>query len=181
MSDGRFKKGIRPWNTGLKPTQICGSCGKKFQASPNKRAAVRYCSNHCKNKKSPSRFQKGVAVWNKNKPNEKIRGDRHYNWKGGISERPDLNRTEWNELKKICYKNFNWSCFKCGKKIHKKGEIQAHHLIPRRLGGPDEISNLITLCQSCHIKIEKIIWKRLAEMKGHLLCKHPTNENGKND
>jgi 5-methylcytosine-specific restriction endonuclease McrA len=110
---------------------------------------------------SISVFKKGIIPWNKNKPNEKVRGDKHYNWKGGVSKRRELNNVEWNILKHQCYSRDNWTCFKCGKHIHKKGEIQAHHLIPKRLGGKDLLGYLITLCQSCHIKIEKSIWERL--------------------
>lgn len=150
----------------MKPTQVCNSCGVEFKSSPNNRAIKRYCSNHCKNKNSPSRFASGLIPWNKNKPNEKIRGDKHYNWKGGISERPELNHVEWNILKKQRYAKDNWKCWKCDKKLH--DDIQAHHLIPRRLGGPDIIDNLITLCRSCHIKIERIIWTRLTQ-KGFAL------------
>lgn len=32
--------------------------------------------------------------------------------------------------------------------------IEAHHIIHKSLGGPDELYNLITLCHFCHRKIE---------------------------
>ena len=41
----------------------------------------------------------------------------------------------------------NFTCQHCGK----RGIIlDVHHIIPLRLGGSDDISNLITLCRPCH-------------------------------
>lgn len=33
--------------------------------------------------------------------------------------------------------------------------LTAHHIIPRRDGGPDTLENLITVCQSCHNTLER--------------------------
>jgi uncharacterized protein YjhX (UPF0386 family) len=158
---GQFIKGIIPHNKGLK-TWVCNNCGKEFKAVCNNRAKFRYCSQACKGKKSISLFKKGLVPWNKNKLNIKIRGKNHYNWKGGITERRELNNVEWNILKHRCYERDGWRCLICGKHIHKKGEIQAHHLVPKRIGGPDELFNLTTLCQSDHIKVERKMWARFA-------------------
>lgn len=43
-------------------------------------------------------------------------------------------------------------CYFCGK----DEPLENHHVVPRRLGGSDEYSNLVTLCSNCHSKIEKI-------------------------
>lgn len=32
--------------------------------------------------------------------------------------------------------------------------IMAHHLIPKRAGGPDTLDNLVSLCHGCHSGIE---------------------------
>lgn len=40
-------------------------------------------------------------------------------------------------------------CRKCNTFFPKKG-LQLHHVIPQRLKGPDEIFNLVCLCNSCH-------------------------------
>jgi hypothetical protein len=34
--------------------------------------------------------------------------------------------------------------------------LQAHHVDPRRDGGIDAASNLVTLCASCHARIEAL-------------------------
>lgn len=40
-------------------------------------------------------------------------------------------------------------CRRCGTGF----DLHVHHIIYRSQGGPDEDSNLITLCQSCHDKV----------------------------
>lgn len=34
-------------------------------------------------------------------------------------------------------------------------DLEKHHVVPRKLGGTDELENLITVCSSCHKKIER--------------------------
>jgi len=40
-------------------------------------------------------------------------------------------------------------CCQCGVFCHRQ-DADVHHLIPRSLGGSDDPSNLITLCDGCH-------------------------------
>jgi len=42
------------------------------------------------------------------------------------------------------------SCRECGSTHY----LAAHHVIPRAEGGADAAENLITLCASCHARIE---------------------------
>lgn len=42
----------------------------------------------------------------------------------------------------------HFRCRECGYYKH----LEVHHIIPRRLGGTDDPSNLITLCTRCHAK-----------------------------
>lgn len=65
----------------------------------------------------------------------------------------NLKSIEWTELRNKCYERDNFTCRKC-KKIYKIGKLHAHHILPFRLGGKDELINLISLCNTCHIKIE---------------------------
>jgi 5-methylcytosine-specific restriction endonuclease McrA len=46
-----------------------------------------------------------------------------------------------------------------------KGILHVHHKIPISFGGSDESDNLITLCPSCHLKMERRIerWFRMAK------------------
>jgi hypothetical protein len=47
----------------------------------------------------------------------------------------------------------NYTCQLCFTK--NPSVIEEHHIIPRRLQGPDTPDNLITLCQSCHKKADE--------------------------
>ena len=38
-------------------------------------------------------------------------------------------------------------------------DIHAHHIIPKAQGGPDTMSNLITLCDLCHAVVTPNWWK----------------------
>lgn len=86
----------------------------------------------------------------------KLTGEKHPNWKGGISsERSRLASTnlygEWRE--KVLVRD-DFTCQKCGN----KNEINTHHIIPYKLNkeialNPD---NGITLCNSCHRKYHSI-------------------------
>ena len=35
------------------------------------------------------------------------------------------------------------------------GWLDAHHIEPKGRGGPDEVSNLVTLCRSCHEEVHR--------------------------
>ena len=83
-------------------------------------------------------------------------GEKHWNWKGGFEQRSPRG-WQWKERRKECYERDGWTCQDCGVKCHNGVRIQAHHIIPRRLGGSDELENLVTLCAPCHIKRDRQI------------------------
>jgi hypothetical protein len=72
-------------------------------------------------------------------------GYKSYNWKYQKSNRLDEN------LRKATIMRDGCKCMMCGKTNCK---LEAHHIKPRRLGGSNTISNLITLCEKCHDKTE---------------------------
>lgn len=96
---------------------------------------------------------------------ERNMGDKASNWKGGV--KPELarrlDRAEWSRIRREVYERDGWTCQECGCKClntadakkHPKRKIQAHHIVSRRDGGLDELSNLVTLCMSCHHKLER--------------------------
>jgi ATP-dependent DNA helicase RecQ len=55
----------------------------------------------------------------------------------------------WQDIRQIVLARDNHRCVSCGE-VCQRGEADIHHLIPRDLGGPDEPSNLVTLCDGCH-------------------------------
>lgn len=52
------------------------------------------------------------------------------------------------QTRQECLLRDGFCCVKCHKE-HRKG-LQIHHVMPRRLFGPDELWNLACLCQKCH-------------------------------
>ena len=80
------------------------------------------------------------------------RGIDHHNWKGGITSKIEnrCHTIRWKRLRKKVYERDNWTCRNCGKKCNGRVRIQCHHITAERLGGLDTMSNLITLCLSCH-------------------------------
>jgi len=42
-----------------------------------------------------------------------------------------------------------YRCTTCGA----TRDLHVHHIVPRREGGPDELSNLVTLCFTCHERL----------------------------
>jgi len=138
-------------NVGIKrskETRRKMALGKIGDKNPAKRLDVR---------QKISRTKMGVPSLRKGKPNFKIRGENHWNWKGGITPKiiKRCNSVWWKELRKLIYQRDNWTCQMCGKKCHK--DIQCHHIIPERSGGNHTPENLITLCRSCHIKVDKLL------------------------
>jgi ATP-dependent DNA helicase RecQ len=55
----------------------------------------------------------------------------------------------WQEIRQVVLARDNNRCVSCGE-ICQRGEADVHHLVPRSLGGSDEASNLVTLCDGCH-------------------------------
>lgn len=63
----------------------------------------------------------------------------------------------WIEFEDECDLNFDWSeaniiCWRCGC----KRRLQRCHIIPYSLGGKDEPSNFVLLCNECHIEAPNV-------------------------
>ena len=75
------------------------------------------------------------------------------------------------------------TCYFCSA----SGDIEEHHIIPQRFGGPDEQSNISGVCKSCHGKLERLYdksfyeWFGITDEKGerllHVQCRHKGCEN----
>lgn len=92
------------------------------------------------------------------------RGDKHWNWQGGISTNKHLmrNRIEWKEWRKQIYERDDYTCQMCfsrsGKDYDGIINIEPHH----RLRVADlikykfnkyifDVRNGVTLCKKCHL------------------------------
>lgn len=113
----------------------CDYCGESLERSPSTAMPHNFCNRRCCN------------LWKR-----QFTGEETPNWKGGYKtkERERIRaRKQWKELRATILSLFDFSCAKCGefgKTLH------IHHIKPWRLGGRDDIENLIPLCPKCHSK-----------------------------
>jgi hypothetical protein len=91
----------------------------------------------------------------KRKISEANKGENGPNYKGGISTKKfkDAYRLEPIEWKKLAQEIRKRDKFIC-QYWSRKNATDVHHIIPRRIKIDNNPDNLITLCRSCHVKIE---------------------------
>lgn len=68
---------------------------------------------------------------------------------------------DWVNIRKAVLRRDNYKCVECGTPC-RSAEADVHHLLPRSAGGPDEPSNLVTLCDGCHAAHHPKLAGRLA-------------------
>lgn len=114
--------------------KTCPICSKKFMTSPSEDFLI-----HC------SRICMGQSL------SAKMMGEKHPLWMGGtnVAYERGLNSGEWNRLRRKILKRDNHLCQECKKP---KKELHVHHVIPYRISANNELENLITLCEGCHMK-----------------------------
>lgn len=85
-----------------------------------------------------------------------MKGEKHPNWKGGVSFNPYCPKFD-KSRKKATRKFFNYSCIACGKheseNITKRGQyaLPVHHIDHDKNQGCNDIPfNLVPLCHDCH-------------------------------
>ena len=59
----------------------------------------------------------------------------------------------WNKISLAIRMRDKYICFRCDKKF-KKSDLSVHHIVPRKEGGTEDGSNLVTLCHPCHDHVE---------------------------
>ena len=69
--------------------------------------------------------------------------------------------------------NLTFTCGNCGSKVKPSfqcrncksnltaKDVHFHHLVPTKLGGTDDLNNIIMLCSKCHLAIDKIRLQKL--------------------
>lgn len=158
-------------------TQECQECGKSFTRASGKK---KFCSRKCfgletsREKKRlgvvpPSR--KGKSSWNKGisrvwteaeklllrKPHPNQQGEKHYNWKGGISKNPYPKEFSWTLKKKIRERD-NFTCCRCGRTEREELEELNRVLCVNHIDfNKDNCNedNLNTLCVRCNVGINR--------------------------
>ena len=68
---------------------------------------------------------------------------------------------DWVTVRETILKRDNYRCVECGIPCT-AAEADVHHLLPRSVGGSDEPSNLVTLCDGCHAAHHPKLAGRLA-------------------
>jgi len=120
----------------------CVGCKKEFQAR-DKGVRTKYCTREC--------YLHNFVVWNKNKKHVSIIGERHFNWKGGVSGENKKIRDsfEYRMWRKAVFDRDDYTCQVCGKR---GCVLNADHILPFSMY-PDErlnVDNGRTLCVPCH-------------------------------
>lgn len=122
-------------------------------------------------------FKNGHNPWNKNKPFLQVRGENHWNWKGGINPlvlkiRKSLEYKKW--VKSI-FERDDYICQICKKR---GGNLEADHIVPFsviiaeliKIFGNDfnqivqcdllwKLDNGRTLCEKCHKETDTYLSK----------------------
>lgn len=68
----------------------------------------------------------------------------------------------WDVIRRQVYMRDGYRCVMCGK----KGKLAAHHIVPLRVSHNNSLSNLVSVCDSCHKKLETVGFAIL-EAGGH--------------
>jgi len=120
----------------------CDHCGSEFETPIYRlhQAILHFCSMDCKNKYHSSAMS---SVGNPR-------------WNGGHS---GYRGQDWQSIRKIVLKRDNYICQGCGMSNGKcieqfGGSLQIHHIISYAETKANYINNLISLCNSCHSKVE---------------------------
>ena len=133
-----FPKGHIPWNKKSPLEFICKNCGKIYYRPQwivnQSKGKTDFCSIECKS-----------IYWK-----EHFSGEDSPDWVGGEMT---YRGRDWLRQRKKIVEICKGYCEECHKFVGKS--ISVHHKIPYRNGGINHLSNLIGLCQSCHMKLEK--------------------------
>lgn len=120
----------------------CATCGKDYKTTTHqvRTRGSNYCSRECM----------GIAK------SRSMRAAGNHNYKGGKTVYRGRN---WGQQSRLALKRDNYHCQICHKKLTGKWSYGVHHIIPYREFNGDyetanQLSNLITLCRSCHAKVE---------------------------
>jgi len=151
---GEFKKGHIPWNKGKK-----GEYSLKFTDIKKRKERARQMGlrnkgrkhtqetiNKLKNKSPPiTAFKKGHRPWNYIDGRSKNASPARYG-------------DDWERVRYLVYLRDGFTCQECG---IRGISLDVHHKIPFLVSFDNSLSNLITLCRSCHMKREKRLNKEI--------------------
>lgn len=129
------------WKGGPR-TVSCEVCNSEYQVRAANQTQTRFCSYECKG----ARYR------------EERRGKGNPRWKGGFFDiasrvRSLLGDTAWDRLATQMRES---ECACCGAVASADDRAHhVHHIVPVLAGGTNEDWNLMTLCPSCHRRVEE--------------------------
>lgn len=177
---GESLKGKKPSN--YNPVEMtCKECGEPFEITRARIQTAKYCSTKCHDQArldrvvincdgcgSPFEVIKSQAylrTCSRECHSKIMSGPNTHLWRGG--QRQYYYGPNWKLQRVACRERDNHTCRVCGKK-HRKGKrfFDVHHVRPFRSFGykagqndnylqANDLSNLITVCLSCHMKLER--------------------------
>jgi 5-methylcytosine-specific restriction endonuclease McrA len=176
----KIKKGKKPknfydiqkkaWASNLGKTGILSpNYGRKHTSETKEKNRISHLGKPSWNKggKAPWANTEGLKKgqgWNKGKKNPKITGDKHHNWKGGVTKMKGYATFIENRRRARKYKNggthtlLEWEALKmkyrymclCCKRCEPEIILSEDHIIPISKGGKNDIFNIQPLCRSCN-------------------------------
>lgn len=158
----------------VKYRKKCEMCGKDFNGQEDRQ---KFCSVKCA---SRSRKKEDVVYCNQCSkeflitPARKFDGEGRfcttvckkmfYRFRDNDTSENFRQKSFWTkQVRPRVVLRDNYSCQSCGIKSPLGRRLHVHHILPRWLGGTNELSNLITLCISCHALAEE---KQLRDYTG---------------
>jgi len=138
----KFEVGNKPWNTGK---HVSLSPRTQFTSESIKGGKNPFYGKHhtqaSKLKISAAKMGKSVNA-----------GEKNASWCGGVSKtRPCYRGDTWKKDRLEILERDQFVCRKCGKEV----DLDVHHIIPYRISKDNRPENLISLCSSCHIKLDR--------------------------
>jgi hypothetical protein len=145
-----FKTGKDHWDW-ERVEVSCDSCGSSLlRQSHRVDGSMQFCDRVC------------LSDW----ISENKSGEQSPHWKGGTTDTPYYYGPEWENRREECLKRDSYSCRRCSisEDLHKDKfgrSLEIHHISPFSAFGGDyeeanKLSNLVSLCKSCHHKMEKL-------------------------
>ena len=156
---------------------ICNQCGKKYDVKPHREITSNFCSQDCYTRFQDKKIKAlcdncGQTYYVKRSEYESSAnhfcsqvcltdwrvGENNPAWRGGFDPYYGPN---WRQQRRNVRRRDNYTCQNCGiTEAELERNLDVHHLIPFRMFGIDRykeanhLSNLISLCRNCHVKIE---------------------------
>lgn len=158
-----FKKGIIPWNKGIKTgIKTRGSLGMKMSEEAKEKISESLKQQWIDGKRILSKeftnkgnihTQEVRKIMSKNRT-AKAMGKDNPNWNGGNSKgyKTGYYSTEYKNWRQEVFKRDSFTCRECGN----KGYLNAHH-IKSFAHYPElrfDLNNGLTLCENCHSKTD---------------------------